>query len=431
MTKLKENMKQKFYKALSTLSLLVLALTSSISLNAQSQGQGLYADTVTYPNSNAITVNIRTTKFSNIIGFQGSINWDKTTLQYTSHAGNAVLGLSNYTFNATNAVSQGVLTYIYTDGATTHTVPDGTVAISINFNVINNPVSTYSNNTFNFSNTPTTLGIDTSDATFTDFGSFLFPAVQNHISGFVSFARPPVLTYTGGDIIDTITNRPVGCTYQWFESGNPVAGPNASTYPNAPTGNYTLKVTYPNGTIVTSVNAVLPVRLSKFSGKYIDNVNQLSWSTSVETNTNNFEIERSVNGRDFKNVGKQKATGNSSVSQNYSFNDVVANDATVSYYRLKINDNNGAFTYSNIIKIAKITTNAISLYPNPTRGFVNVSGNKIQQISIADITGKILMQKVVDNVNNITLNIANLAKGVYAINVKNELGQQSTKLIVE
>ena len=424
-------MKQNFYKKLLPFALLFVGLVSGIGAIAQSQGQGLYMDTVQYPNTNSITINIRTTKFSNIIGFQGSINWDKNTLQYVSHSGNAVLGLSNYTFNATGAVSQGVFTYIYTDGAATHTVADGTVAITLNFNVINNPVSTHNDNVLAFSNTPTSLGIDTSDPAFVDFGSFLFPAVQNHISGLVTFARPPVLSYNGTDITDSVTNRPVGCTYQWFESGNPVAGPNSSTYPNAPTGTYTLKVTYPNGTVVTSVNAVLPVRLSKFDGKFIDNANRLTWSTSVETNTNNFAIERSENGRDFVNIGKVKATGNSSISQNYSYNDVNVSNKAALYYRLKITDNNGEYTYSNIIKIAKSIATTISLYPNPAKDFVNISGEQIEKISVADVTGKIVIAKATDKVNNTTLNVKGFAKGIYTINVKNATTTQSFQLIIE
>ncbi len=424
-------MKMKLYKNLLRKSLLVLLIALSIN-KAQAQNQGFYIDTVKWPNSNAITINIKAKAFNNVINFAGSIHWDKNSLQYVSQAGNSSLGSSNYSFGI-GSVSQGILTYIYSDAAAIHTVADGTNIISINFTVINNPLSTYSDNVVSFSNSPTPLDIDTTTdiAGLSDYGSILYPNIENHISGYVSFARPAVLSYAGGNITDSVTNRPAGCTYQWFESGNPVAGPNSSTYNNSPSGTYTLKVTYPNGTVVTSTNSVLPIKLNSFNGKFIDNTNQLSWSTSNEVNTNIFDVERSVNGKDFFSIGKVKAIGNSNTAQNYNFVDANVNNTPMYYYRLKSVDNNGSYGYSNIITIAKDNKATISLYPNPSRNVVTIEGDKIEKIVVTNLLGKTVLVKNVNAVNNTTLNIADLAKGFYNVNVINANTTKSLKLIVE
>ena len=76
-------------------------------------------------------------------------------------------------------------------------------------------------------------------------------------------------------------------------------------------------------------------------------------------------MQRSLNGLDFKSIGNVQAIGNSSVVQNYSFEDADVHSKTI-YYRLKIVEINGSFKYSKILifKIDKgITTNSIS--PNP------------------------------------------------------------------
>ena len=420
----------KFYTKSYVAFFTLFAMFASTKLSAQNQG--LYADTVKWPNSNNITVNIKAKSFTNVLNFQGSIRWDKNSLQYTSNTQNTAALGSNFLMG-TGGTAQGILTYIFSDATANHTVPDGTNVISINFTVINNPVSTYNDNVISFSNTPTSIGIDTaSDFTgLSDYGSLVAPNSENHISGYVSFARPAVLSNNGTDITDSVTNRPSGCTYQWFQNGNAIAGPASSNYPNAPAGLDSVRITYPNGTVVSCIAAVLPIKLNSFNGRFVDNTNQLSWSTSSEINTNIFDVERSINGKDFVSIGKVKAIGNSTTPQYYSFADANVNGAPMYYYRLKSVDNNGSYSYSNVIKIAKDNKTTISLYPNPSKSIVTIEGDKIEKIVVTNLLGKTVLVKNVNAVNNTTLNVSSLAKGFYNVNVMNVNSTKSLKLIVE
>jgi hypothetical protein len=423
-------MKMKFYTKTCIAFFTLFAMFTSTKLSAQNQG--LYADTVKWPNSNNITVNIKAKSFTNVINFQGSIRWDKNSLQYTSNTQNTATLGSNFLMG-TGSTAQGILTYIFSDASANHTVPDGTNVISINFTVINNPVSTYSDNVITFSNTPTSIGIDTAAdvANLSDYGSISAPNLENHTAGYVSFARPAVLSNSGTDITDSVTNRPVGCTYQWFQNGSAISGPASSNYTNAPAGLDSVRITYPNGTVVSCIAAVLPIKLNSFNGRFVDNTNQLSWSTSSEINTNIFDIERSINGKDFFSIGKVKAIGNSTTSQNYNFTDANVNNAPMYYYRLKSVDNNGSYSYSNIIRIAKDSKTTISLYPNPSRNIVTIEVDKIEKIVVTNLLGKTVFVKNVNAVNNTTINVAGLAKGFYNVNVINTNSTKSLKLIVE
>lgn len=75
--------------------------------------------------------------------------------------------------------------------------------------------------------------------------------------------------------------------------------------------------------------------------------------------------------------------------------------------------------------------NAFSIYPNPTNGIVNISsnGNELSELTIKDITGKIVLVKNFQSV--ISINLDNYGKGVYIVDVKNNLGFTSKKISVQ
>lgn len=408
----------KFYKQL-TCRLFIAAFILVTATNANAQMRGLYADTIKWPNSNNITVNIRTAGIYNVISLSGTINWDKNSLQYVSHAAGSAMGAtSNYSFNSNNAVSAGNLSYIYLEAnLVAQNVPDGSVFFSINFSIINNPVSTFNDNVVAFTSSPTALEIDTINAS-SDAGAI----TASYNNGMVSYARNGYLTYSGGTVTDTVTNRPAGCTYQWLLNGNPITGPNSGTFPNAPAGNISLQVTYPNSTVVTSVNVVTPVTLKNLYGRNIDHTNIISWVTANETNVSNFEIERSNNAQDFVTIGKVRAIGNSTIAQNYSYNDAGIAPKSIQYYRLKINDIGGKFSYSNIIKVSNdvkasaLISVAPSIITNNVQLSTNMATGEVVRVDVSNAAGAVIgsYKGSVDYLKSTLANVlSNKTSGLY------------------
>jgi len=421
-------MKQKCYLKGFFFIFIVILFASS---NLKAQNQGLYADTIKWPNSNAITVNLRAKNFRNVFGFYGTVKWDITTLQFVSLAGNSSFGASNFSFGTAHASAQGYVTYIYTDFAANHTVADGTIIMSLKFNVINNPLSTYNNNVVYFANSPQTIEIDTAAdiAGLSDLAALASPNIERHISGYVSFARPPVLTYASGNVKDSITNRPVGCTYQWTVNGSNVTGTSINSYNNAPAGSVCLSITYPNATVVNCTNAVLPIQLNSFTGKLVGNKVLLTWSTSNEVNNKGFVIEKSLDGITFNQIGFVNADNATTSQHQYNYTDDYANNAA--WYRLNQVDNDGKSSYSNAVRIVSSSKDVILVYPNPTKNFVHIEGDKITCVSISNTLGKVVMQKNFDGVSATTLNIATLTSGFYLLNVKTATSTTVSKLVVE
>jgi hypothetical protein len=90
----------------------------------------------------------------------------------------------------------------------------------------------------------------------------------------------------------------------------------------------------------------LPVTLLNFTAiKTSASTATLQWETSSEKNSSYFSVEKSFDGVHFSEIGMVKAYGNSSSPITYKFN--MDFNAT-SYYRLKIMDFDGSYTYSNI-----------------------------------------------------------------------------------
>jgi hypothetical protein len=91
----------------------------------------------------------------------------------------------------------------------------------------------------------------------------------------------------------------------------------------------------------------------------------LSWTTESEHNNDYFNIEKTLDGNIFENIGYIKGAGNSTQSTTYSFTDYNSN-GDINYYRLKQTDYDGKFIYSDLISIdtrirAKIVSRMVSL----------------------------------------------------------------------
>ncbi|MEO1257372.1 MAG: T9SS type A sorting domain-containing protein [Bacteroidota bacterium] len=110
----------------------------------------------------------------------------------------------------------------------------------------------------------------------------------------------------------------------------------------------------------------LPVELIDFQAKVQEGRTVLlDWRTATELNNEGFEIERSINGKNWERLGFVAGTGTTFENQQYNFTDARPFSG-MNYYRLKQMDFDGAFAYTNIISvIVDVKTNRLSVFPNP------------------------------------------------------------------
>jgi hypothetical protein len=173
-------------------------------------------------------------------------------------------------------------------------------------------------------------------------------------------------------------------------------------------------------------NAPLPVQLTSFNATTIENgTTLLSWTTSSEIDNNGFEIETSVDGITFENIGFVKGSGNSNTSQRYDFNYPYSQTA---YYRLKQIDYNGAYTYSNTILVKNEGIDA-RLNPNPFNENIELTGSiTIQKVDIVDLTGKTLYSETINH-SATSINTKDLKNGIYLLKIYTENGVTSKRIV--
>ncbi len=184
--------------------------------------------------------------------------------------------------------------------------------------------------------------------------------------------------------------------------------------------------------------STMPVTLVSYTAAINNSTVTNKWQTANEVNASHFNVQRSVDGKDFISIGKVVATGNSSSIQNYQFTDVQLPASTVLYYRLQNVDRDGTITYSNtIIVMVNNSFASLNIYPNPVKEtlFAQVSATKAEKVTVQinDMQGKVLIQQQVQlnaGTNNIGLQTSHLAKGSYMLIVKGE-GLQQKQFIKE
>lgn len=123
----------------------------------------------------------------------------------------------------------------------------------------------------------------------------------------------------------------------------------------------------------------LPVELTYFSASSVGDGVLLNWRTETEVNNYGFDIQKKVGNLqsstcNWEKIGFVEGHGNSNSPKEYSFIDRNIFDGKYSY-RLKQIDNDGTFTYSNVIDIDANTLLYYELdqnYPNPFNPTTNI-----------------------------------------------------------
>ena len=196
------------------------------------------------------------------------------------------------------------------------------------------------------------------------------------------------------------------------------------------TGGPAIKDLFLNGTFV------LPFSITSFTAEKKNSAVKLNWQSNSELNTSHFIIEKGFDGTDFSAFQRVEGSGNSNTQKNYTATDVKPIYGT-NFYRLKMVDLDGKFTYSDIVAI-KVNNDSyhVSVFPNPVQNELQiqipatVKANCV--IQLQDISGKIIRQKTVQLNNSLlstSMNVEDLGKGIYLLVVQYGDNKETQKII--
>ncbi|HXB34032.1 MAG TPA: T9SS type A sorting domain-containing protein, partial [Puia sp.] len=217
-----------------------------------------------------------------------------------------------------------------------------------------------------------------------------------------------------------------------YSGGSPLTGSITST--SAPTA-FTSFSTFTLGDKFGGMN-VLPITLLNFSAAPAGSQVDVQWTTATEVNNSYFTVERSQDGTNFDSIARVETLapgGNSATPLNYSAVDPHP-FMGVSYYRLKTTDMTGNSTYSPIAPVDFMKKQNFTIYPNPSKGNLFVTGLDLNTTNVEtqwfDMSGKLLVQALVPvQGGSANLNV-NLNNGIYLLKLNFPDGTSSVQNII-
>jgi PKD repeat protein len=270
-------------------------------------------------------------------------------------------------------------------------------------------------------------------------GNTYLPIIVDKSAQFLWKQHKPVANYslTQNGLSVAFTNTSTGSLAWWWDFGD-------GTFSNAPnpthiyttSGNYQVKLYIENDikswdeTTKSVTLSVISLSLLDFEATLRENKSLLKWTTADEINTSHFEVEHSMNSMKWQTLGS-KPSSNLSGINTYTFMDenlLVG----INYYRLKMIDKDGKFTYSPIKSIDANKKKAdFLIVPNPTKGNIDIKWDKNYdriKYQIYDISGRIIAENQLTN-NGATVSIDAFTNGLYFIKCSTESSTQVIKVI--
>ncbi|WP_149243489.1 T9SS type A sorting domain-containing protein [Dyadobacter sp. 32] len=166
-----------------------------------------------------------------------------------------------------------------------------------------------------------------------------------------------------------------------------------------------------------SWNTPLPVTLAKFEVSKQEQTAAISWNTTSEVNSDYFDVQHSIDGKNWLDIGTVNAAFESTTPLSYSLIHEHPS-AGENLYRLKIIDRDGSFAYSRIVQIKFKFDTAVTVYPNPAVNSIWIKLDKpdnfdrIKSVNIVNLAGSVVLS------NPMTLkeiNIDRIPAGIYVI----------------
>lgn len=229
----------------------------------------------------------------------------------------------------------------------------------------------------------------------------------------------------------TVTFQSAGSWFNFVSNGNGT-GLNGGEGMTASISSATQVLTLQPGEyhVYLDRTVVLPLKLLGFNAIRNHTNISLVWQTTNEKNVTNYVVERSLDGTNFSGITTVAAKNSAAGQLSYTYVDsdpaALNNDNEV-YYRLKMVDLDGAYSYSNIAVISSAATGSrFTLYPNPVKGsqaFISLEESQVSSIhlKIEDMNGRLFKNYFLPTFSsnkNIPVDIKNLAAGVYSLQVE-------------
>jgi hypothetical protein len=152
----------------------------------------------------------------------------------------------------------------------------------------------------------------------------------------------------------------------------------------------------------------------------------ISWSTTEETGSDRFEIERSTDGKAWAKIGSVRSHGESNALVDYTFTDSRPAAGT-NLYRLRMVDADDTYAFSSIREVT-VEGAMAAAYPNPVSDRLLIRDhNQVKHATLTSVSGMRVLSR--SSVSAEGLDVRSLAPGVYMLSLTLFDGTISTQKI--
>ncbi|MDF9800229.1 hypothetical protein OKW21_005492 [Catalinimonas alkaloidigena] len=193
--------------------------------------------------------------------------------------------------------------------------------------------------------------------------------------------------------------------------------------------------------VITDEDNPLPVELTYFSASLLEPHVELNWETASEINSDFFAIERSENGKDFKEIGQLKAAGDSDIPLQYSYIDEQASKRFSGsvFYRLRTVDFDGSFEYSDIttVTLSDDDIPMITAFAREGQQSLKLFTRAIEpgdyRVWVTDLSGRKIFEQDLQLLpkESYEVSVGNLSQSIYLIRCEGRQLALSNKFRVE
>lgn len=356
-------------------------------------------------------------------GLKSSIQFDNSSSSYQSYPGDVRSQQVKVTFASHVDINASDFDIKYTSGNTRATSFESTTIIFLNASGIayNTPVY---DGYYGSDGTPKIVTCGTAGnsagTVFSSKGNGSFTAASTVTVSATSNNCTVLSGSNGSDNTKTVnaqTDAGLNATekiggFIWIVRLEDIAGAASAT-------TITSTSSSPSATLnsFTISSLPVPVKLISFEAYRHQDLVKLNWQTASELNNSHFEIEKSINGRDFSLLDVVDGNSTSNEINSYEYFD-IGNQSTV-HYRLKQVDFDGAFEYSDVVKVKTAETiSDFTLSPNPATSQVNLKGDLELVTSITIISLQGMLVETIERPSH-QLNL-DLPEGMYYVRLNTE-----------
>ncbi|HEX8505281.1 MAG TPA: lamin tail domain-containing protein [Hymenobacter sp.] len=207
---------------------------------------------------------------------------------------------------------------------------------------------------------------------------------------------------------------------RWKDTGGEGDGTGitSSTFPDGPLGDFTLATDQDTPPTANP----LPVELARFDAARQGSNVAVNWATASEKNSAHFEVQRSLNGREFTTVATVAAQGNSTQLSAYTALDKSAPNGVL-YYRLRQVDRDGTVAYSPAVTVSGSgLTTKVLLYPNPAKSYVSFQADAPTPYRVFNQVGQTLLRGTTQ-AGTATVQVSTLPVGLYFLEMQTPAGR--------